>query len=161
MKRTDLQGLELDAEVIDKIMAFHGQTVNKHLTSIAALTTERDELKTDADKYQTTSKTLEEVQGKLDAYVVDEQNREFQTKLTGFDIKADRVAPFMTLLGDDRSDEAINKLKESYPEWVTSKEPATPPADDKKPQFAPPGNPTPPPSGGQDDWAQAMADAWK
>jgi len=86
MKRQDLRDLGLEKDVIDSIMALHGQTVNKHQTSIAALTTERDELKLDAYKYQATSKTLEEVQGNLDAYVVDEQNREFQTKLTGFDI---------------------------------------------------------------------------
>jgi len=46
MKREDLVKLEIAEELVDKIMALHGKDIEKHKTDLAAVTTERDGLKT-------------------------------------------------------------------------------------------------------------------
>ncbi|KYG28173.1 phage scaffolding protein [Alkalihalobacillus trypoxylicola] len=60
MKREFLKGLGLEDEVIDKVMAEHGSTVNKTKDDLQSVTTERDNLKgqlTDRDKQLETLKS--------------------------------------------------------------------------------------------------------
>lgn len=58
MKREDLEGLGLEKSVIDKIMGFHGATVNEIKNQLATTETERDSAK----------KQLDEANAKLEGY---------------------------------------------------------------------------------------------
>lgn len=49
MERKFLEGLGLDKDTVEKVMAEHGKTIEQHKTQLTGITTERDGLKTQLD----------------------------------------------------------------------------------------------------------------
>src|SRR5690625_4727713 len=60
MNREFLEGLGLEKEVIDKVMAEHGKTINTTKQELESVTTERDNLKTQLTDRDTQLETLKE-----------------------------------------------------------------------------------------------------
>lgn len=59
MKRKFLEGLGIDSEIIDKVMAEYGTSVSSLQTTIATLTTERDDFKGKLETKETEYTTIE------------------------------------------------------------------------------------------------------
>jgi predicted nucleic acid-binding Zn-ribbon protein len=90
MERKTLEGLGLDKETVDKVMAEHGKSVEKQKTQIAALTSERDGLKAQTADV---SKKLAAFDG-VDAQALGEQIKALQGEI------AQKESDFKTQLAD-------------------------------------------------------------
>lgn len=145
MKRAFLTGLGLDTDIVDKIMAEHGLTVNSLNDTISTITRERDEATVSLKKFdgvdvealKNAEKTLkEEYEGKLNGMRIDvalekalaaAKVKHPDLLITKFDrskIKADKEGNFTGI------DEQVTGFKETYKDMfdvtVAGSDPANP-----------------------------------
>ncbi|KGL45407.1 hypothetical protein EP56_07570 [Listeriaceae bacterium FSL A5-0209] len=92
-----------------------------------ALNTEKQKV---AD-YDTIKQQLEEANGKITAYTSEQESAELASKLKELGVKGDRVEAFSKLIGEDKSDEALTKVLDDFPEFKAT----------TTPKWSPDGNP--------------------
>lgn len=95
-----------------------------------------DDLKAEKLKvadYDTIKQQLDEANGKITAFNSEKESAELNSKLKELGVKDDRVEAFSKLLGEDKSEEALTKALEDFPEFKAT----TPP-----PKWSPDGNPS-------------------
>jgi len=84
MKREDLTKLELSDEQIDKIMALHGQDIEKHKASLSGVQTELDGLKKQLGEANTTIESFK----KLDVDTIKQAADEWKAKAEAAEAEA-------------------------------------------------------------------------
>lgn len=112
MKREELEKLGLEKDVIDQIMALHGQTVEKHKTDLATVRTEADALKTQLTE---ASKQIEGFKS-LDIEGVKKQADEWKAKAE--QAQADAAAQVSKLKFDTSLTGALSAAKAKNPKAV-------------------------------------------
>jgi predicted nucleic acid-binding Zn-ribbon protein len=105
MKRDDLIKLEIAEELVDKIMALHGKSVEKHKADFAAATTELDGLKTQLSEANSAIEGFK----KLDIDGVKAAADEWKAKAE--QAQADAVAQISKLKFDHALDGALTGAK--------------------------------------------------
>ena len=105
MKRDDLIKLEIAEELVDKIMALHGKSVEKHKADFTAATTELDGLKTQLSE---AGQTIEGFK-KLDVDGIKAAADEWKTKAE--QAQADAAAQISKLKFDHALDGALTGAK--------------------------------------------------
>ncbi|MCL1948597.1 MAG: hypothetical protein FWF59_02545 [Turicibacter sp.] len=171
MNEEFLTGLGVTAEAAGSILAEHERHSKSFQSRIDLLNGEISNYRTATANHDKVKAKLTETEAKLKGYVQAEAKQKFHAKLKSQNVREDRLEAFAMFLGDDDSDEAIEKLKATYPEWTVpvaeeepSEEPAGKAAPDAKPvpKFLNPGNPKAEPEAGKgNDWRANLANNYK
>lgn len=134
-----LADIEKKNEVyINSLKDEHQQEISGLNDKLSALTDENGQLKDKALKVDELQSKLTETEGKVAEFTAKEEQALFNSKLTEKGVKQERLEAFSKLLGDDKSDEAIQGLIEQFPEWMTPSE-----GEQQKPRLVTEGNPVP------------------
>lgn len=132
MKRSDLTELGIEGELLDKVFALHGQTLNaekqKHTDELSALQTKLDEANEAITKASESTESLEAIQAELDEYktkyeetstALANERKQTQIEKALADAKGKDVEYLKYKLGEvediEKLPELVEKLKEELP----------------------------------------------
>ncbi|MBC2318777.1 hypothetical protein [Listeria booriae] len=85
-----------------------------------------DDLKAEKQKvadFDNLKQQLEDANGKIATFSKDRENAELAGKLKELGVKDERIEAFSKLVGDDKTDEALAKVLEEFPEFKTNAAP--------------------------------------
>lgn len=141
MKREDLKDLGIEGELLDKVFALHGQTLNaekqKHTDELSALQTKLDEANEAITKASESTKSLETVQAELEDYKTkyeevsgtlasERKTRQIEEALTA--AGGQDTEYLMFKLGEvedtEKLPELVEALKEAHPTHFKGETPA-------------------------------------
>ena len=143
MKREELKELGIEGELLDKVFALHGQTLNsekqKHTDELSALQTKLDEANTAITKASESTESLEAIQTELDEYktkyeetstTLANERKQTQIEKALADAKGKDVEYLKYKLGEvediEKLPELVEKLKEELPNHFEGVEVETP-----------------------------------
>lgn len=111
----------------------HDEALSAEKTKVESLTTQLSEAQEASKQVESLNAELLEVKGQVSAFTVEKEKAAFNSKLKGIGVREERYEAFSKLLGDDKSDEALNKVLEDFPEFKVQE-------DNKAPRFGAAGN---------------------
>ncbi|MBC2004646.1 hypothetical protein HCA78_12750 [Listeria booriae] len=76
--------------------------------------------KTKVADYDNVKQQLEEANGKITEFNSEKESAELADKLKELGVKSDRVEAFSKLIGEDKTEEALKKTLEDFPEFKAS-----------------------------------------
>lgn len=141
MKREDLKELGITDELLDKVFALHGQTLNaekqKHADELSALQTKLDEANTAITKASESTESLDSIQAQLEDYKTKyeevsgtlEDERRTQKIKEALTVAGGQDTEYLMFkLGEvedtEKLPELIESLKEAHPHHFEGEAPA-------------------------------------